>query len=226
MNDDLETRTQALISALIDQDADAVTRHQAWLMGECAAGLLHQDGEALIALRAAVTDLGPVADHYGEGKAGERWRAVWELLYAISETIRPLEQLRLAQADTVAGRLLRLIRDEPGISPGEMTKRVHKRSNHVSNVLRTLIGQGLLHRVPQGREQRYYLSETAREALLDDASMERAEPRTPTPAAPTSAAADSRPADNLLHFRPKRMDRARDPRAVPGASSRGRASRR
>lgn len=224
MNDNLETRAQALISALIDQDADAVTRHQAWLMGECAAGLLHQDGEALSALRAAVADLGPVADHYGEGKAGERWRAVWELLYAIGETSRPLEQLRLARADTLAGRLLRLIRDEPGISPGEMAKRVHKRSNHVSNALRALIGQGLVHRVPQGRELRYYLSATAREALLDDAPVEQPEPRAPAPAA-ASAAADSSPAGNLLHFRPKRMDRARDPRIVPGARGRGRVSR-
>lgn len=167
MNEALARRVQALSDALIDGDGTAAATHRAWLMGEIAAGLLHQDGATLMELRAAVADLAPLADHYGEGGPGERWRAVWELLYAIGQTSRPLEQARLARAETMPGQLLRLIRDTPGISPGEMAKALGKQANHVSNALRGLIDQGLAFRLPRGREVNYYLSETGREALGD-----------------------------------------------------------
>jgi hypothetical protein len=168
MSPDLKSRAQALIDALIDGDPAAVENLQGWLMGECAAGLLNQDGESLAELRAAVADLAPVADRYGPGKPGDRWRAVWELLHAIGQTSRPLEQIRLARPERVSGQLLRLIRDQPGIAPGEMAKSLGKQANHVSNALRGLIDQGLVHRVARGREVNYYLSETGREALVDE----------------------------------------------------------
>ncbi len=172
MNPDLQSRAQALIDALIDGDLDAARSLQGWLMGECAAGLLNQDGDTLADLRAAVADLAPVADHYGPGKPGDRWRAVWELLHAIGATTRPLEQLRLAYPERVSGQLLRLIRDRPGISPREMVESLGKKANHVSNALRGLIDQGLVDRVTRGREVDYYLTGAGREALADEASAQ------------------------------------------------------
>ena len=165
MTNDLKHHAQALSDALIDGDSAAAERHQSWLMGEVAAGLLHQDTDTLLDLRAAVADLAPLADHYGNGQRGDRWRAVWELLYAISQTTRPQEQQRLARPDALPGQLLRLIGDKLGITPGELAQRVGKKPNHISNTLRTLIDQGLVFRVPQGRELRYYPSDTGRQLL-------------------------------------------------------------
>jgi DNA-binding MarR family transcriptional regulator len=183
MNPDLQSRAQALIDALIDGDFDAAKHLQGWLMGECAAGLLNQDGETLADLRAAVADLVAVADRYGPGKPGDRWRAVWELLHAIGATTRPLEQLRLAHPQRVSGQLLQLIRDRPGISPSEMVQCLGKKANHVSNALRGLIDQGLVDRVTRGREVDYYLTGTGREALADEA---------PAPGAVTATAQPQR----------------------------------
>jgi DNA-binding MarR family transcriptional regulator len=163
--DEFRQRATSLRLALIDGDSAAAAQHQAWLMGEAAAGLLHQDTVTLLDLRAAVADLAPVADHYGDGQRGDRWRTVWELLYAVSQATRPQEQQRLAQADTLSGQLLRLIGDNHGITPGDLATRSEKKPNHISNTLRTLLDQGLVFRVPQGREQRYYPSEAGRQLL-------------------------------------------------------------
>lgn len=147
----LKENAQALRLALIDGDSSAVEQHQRWLMGEIAAGLLHQDSDHLLDLRAAIADLAPVADRYGPGKRGDRWRTAWELLYAISQTVRPLEQQRLARADTLAGQILRRIVEQPGITPGEIVAATGKARNHVSNELALLQNQGLVYRVPRGR---------------------------------------------------------------------------
>lgn len=162
---DLKQLAQDLRLALIDGDTTAALSYQNRLMGEVAAGLLQQDTEALLDLRAAVADLGPVADRYGDGKKGDRWRAVWELLHAISETSRPLEQMRLARPNQVAGQLLRLISAQPGITPGEMGTLTAKTDSHISNTLKTLMEQGLVHRIPKGRNGHYYLSAMGRELL-------------------------------------------------------------
>jgi DNA-binding MarR family transcriptional regulator len=209
MNEALARRARALSDALIDGDGAAAATHRDWLMGEVAAGLLQQDGATLMELRAAVADLAPLADHYGEGGPGERWRAVWELLYAIGQTTRPLEQARLARADTVSGQLLRLIRDDPGIAPGKMAKALGKQANHVSNALRGLIDQGLVFRLPRGREVNYYLSETGR-AAVDEQAPARAvdQDRDAGPSAPAPRQAKV----NLLYLDPQR-DRRRSTQA-------------
>jgi len=163
MPTELEEHAQALRLALIDGDPDAAEGHKNWLMGEVAAGLLHQDAQALMTLRAAVADLAPVADHYGDGRKGDRWRAVWELLYALSQTVRPLEQVRLARPETFTGQVLRLILDEPGVTPREVAERTRRQPNQVSNSLRALLDQGLVLRIPQGRSARYFPQEAARE---------------------------------------------------------------
>lgn len=163
MPTELEQRAQALRLALIDGDGDAAQTHQNWLMGEVAAGLLHQDSQTLMALGAAVADLPPLADRYGDGRKGDRWRAVGELLDAIGETVRPLEQVRLARAETYTGEVLRLILGEPGIAPKAIAERTGRQPNHVSNTLRALLDQGLVYRLPQGRTARYFAEESARE---------------------------------------------------------------
>lgn len=163
MSIELEQRAQALRLALIDGDTARAEEHKNWLMGEAAAGLLYQDAETLMVLRAAVADLAPVADRYGDGQKGDRWRAVWELLYAVSETVRPLEQVRLARPETFTGEVLQLILDEPGVTPREIAERKGRQPNHVSNTLRALLDQGLVYRLPQGRTARYFAEQEARE---------------------------------------------------------------
>lgn len=165
MPTELEQRAQALRLALIDGDASAAETHEHWLMGEVAAGLLYQDQETLTALGAAVADLPSVADRYGEGRKGDRWRAVRELVHAIGETVRPLEQVRLTRQETYSGQVLQLILDEPGITPGEIADRTGRQPNHVSNTLRVLLDQGLVYRVPQGRTARYFADEAAQELI-------------------------------------------------------------
>lgn len=208
MNEALARRVQALTDALIDGDHTAAATHRDWLMGEVAAGLLQQEAATLMDLRAAVADLAPLADHYGEGGPGERWRAVWEILYVIGQTSRPLEQARLARSETVPGQLLRLMRDEPGISPGLMAARLGKRANHISNALRALIDQGLAFRLPHGRTLRYYLSETGHESAEDRAA-------TPPPVHDADAERFPRAAGkahgNLLYLDPSRELRATEP---------------
>jgi hypothetical protein len=209
MSADYQAHARALVDALIDADPDAVKTHQDWLMGECAAGLLDQDGATLAELRAAVADLAPVADRYGQGLPGDRWRAVWELLHAIGAASRPLEQRRLARPERVSGRLLRLIRETPGISPGRMATALGKQTNHVSNALRGLLDQGLVQRLPRGREVNYYLTETGREALADEAPAELVAEAPPDNARTLPFVAD------------RRMQRTADPYIRPGAMAHG-----
>jgi len=167
MTQDLDRHILALRQALLAHEKPAAKSEKDWLMGEVAAALLQQDAEALKALRARVCDLAPLADRYAEAQPGDRWRAVWEILHACSETIRPLEQVRLAKPGQLSGLLLRHIGDSEGITPTELGERVGKKPSHVSNTLRALAEQGLVHRVPQGREIRYFLSEMGRELLAE-----------------------------------------------------------
>lgn len=207
--DEFRQRAASLRLALIDGDSAAAAQHQAWLMGEAAAGLLHQDTDTLLDLRAAVADLAPVADHYGDGQRGDRWRAVWELLYAVSQATRPQEQQRLAQPDTLPGQILRLIGEHRGITPGELAQRLKKKPNHISNTLRTLIDQGLVFRLPQGREQRYYPSDAGRQLL----GLPQAQVAADKADAPIRAANDAH--GQFLHVGRENHPGV-DRRAVPG----------
>jgi len=204
MIQDLDRHVQALRQALLAGEAPAAATERDWLMGEVAAALLSQDAEALKALRARLADLAPLADRYGDGRPGDRWRAVWEILHACSETIRPLEQVRLARPGQLSGLLLRHIGDCEGITQGELSTRVGKRPNHVSNTLRGLAEQGLVHRVPQGRTVRYYLSEMGRELLAE---------QRPARAVPPAASGPERP---LKYVRPERIE-GRNTRRLPAA---------
>ncbi|MFA7243450.1 MAG: MarR family transcriptional regulator [Sulfuricellaceae bacterium] len=156
--DKLEDHLALLRAALIDQDQAAATREQHWLMGALSAALLQQDQAAMMTLRGHLADLAPLADHYGDALPGERWRAAWEILLDFTETIRPLEQVRLAAPGQLSGLLLRHISDTPGITPSELARRVGKEPNHISNTLRALSDQGLVQRVPAGRNSFYHLA--------------------------------------------------------------------
>lgn len=179
---DLDSHLDLLRSALAGGDQAAASREERWLMGTISTALLHQDQETMMALRGHLADLAPLADRYGSARPGERWRAAWEILNDFTETIRPLEQHRLAEPGKVSGQLLQLIRSQPGITPGELAKRVGKGLNHVSNTLRTLVDQGLAQRVPAGRTGFYHLSAMGIEALdrLQPASEPPSEENTAT----------------------------------------------
>jgi DNA-binding transcriptional ArsR family regulator len=230
MPTELEQRALALRLALIDGDSAAADVHQNWLMGEVATGLLYQDAQTLTALGAALADLPPLADRYGDGRKGDRWRAVWELVEAIGETVRPLEQVRLARGGTYTGEVLRLILDEPGITPKAIVERTGRQPNHVSNTLRALLDQGLVYRLPQGRSARYFAEASARE-LAGAAASGPAEAREPdrraSPAPPSMA--PGAPANDLPHVGAGRLGRAESLLDLPGAgagASRTRAARR
>ncbi|AQR63998.1 hypothetical protein BXU06_02175 [Aquaspirillum sp. LM1] len=165
MTDDITKCAEALRLALLDNETEAARSHQNWLMGKAASALLRQDEDSLRAFRAALAGLPAVADRFGEGKKGDRWRTVWELVDAFCETPRPLEQARLAKVAQVSGKVLLAIRNEPGISPGELVTQLGKTNSHVSNVLRQLIEQGLVHRLAEGRSGRCFLTTMGRQQV-------------------------------------------------------------
>lgn len=168
----LEDHLARLRAALIDKDQAAVTREQHWLMGAVSTALLQQDQAAMMTLRGHLADLAPLADHYGEALPGERWRAAWEILLDFTETIRPLEQVRLAAPGQLSGLLLRHIANTPGIQPSELARRVGKEPNHISNTLRALSDQGLVQRVPAGRKSFYHLAAMGVAALAQQQPLE------------------------------------------------------
>lgn len=188
MPNEIKERARAFRLALIDNDEPGAAPLQSWLMGKAASAMLHQDTESLLALRAALADLPPVADRFGTGRRGDRWRAVWELVDALCETPRPLEQVRLSKATQVSGQVLQLIGDQPGICPGDIARQLGKRGPHVSNVLRSLMDQGLVHRLAEGRTGRCFLTSTGREML---AAMLPSAAETAPPEVPNDTATDS-----------------------------------
>jgi hypothetical protein len=206
---ELKAHAQDLRLALMDGDKDAAAKLQTWLMGEVAAGLIEQESDALLDLRAAIADLPQVADRYGDGKPGDRWRAVWELLYTVGQTSRPMEQQRLMRPETVPGQLLRLIADTPGIAPTKMAEDLSKETNHISNTLRALLDQGLVYRVPRGRTASYYVTPEAAEGLPNQVP----ENLVRLPEGVTAAN------DQRFHFiDPPRLLRSGDVRQLPGRS--------
>ncbi|MBS4097375.1 MAG: winged helix-turn-helix transcriptional regulator [Sulfuricella sp.] len=162
---ELEQHVSQLRQALLEENGDAATREQHWLMGAISTALLQQDQPAMMALRGHLADLAPLADRYATARPGERWRAAWEILHDFTEGIRPLEQARLAEPRNFSGVLLELIGKQPGITPSQLANRTGKQGNHVSNTLRALADQGLVQRVPAGRNSFYHLSAMGSEAL-------------------------------------------------------------
>ena len=163
---------EQLRQALLSGDSESVEAPQAWLMGEIAGALQAQDRAAMMELRGYLANLIPLADHHGSGKPGDRWRAVWELLQACSASHQPLEQYRLAEASRLSGLILVRIKRQPGITPSELGKNLEKKANQISNELKRLREEGLVHQVPEGAQRRYFLTTAAR-TLLDGQSPVR-----------------------------------------------------
>jgi len=169
---------EQLRQALLSGDSESVEARQAWLMGEIAAALQAQDRVKMLELRGYLANLIPLADHHGSGKPGDRWRAVWELLQALSTSHQPLEQYRLAEPGRLSGLILTHIKWRPGITPRTLGSVLNKRPNQISNELKRLREEGLVHQIPEGAQRRYFLTTAAR-TLLEGQSPVRTAPQTP-----------------------------------------------
>ena len=161
----LNEQIEQLRQALLGGDSEVVEKPQAWLMGEVASALQAQDRATMMELRGHLANLIPLADHHGSGKPGDRWRAVWELLQACSASHQPLEQYRLAEPARLSGLLLKHIKQQPGITPSELGDALGKKLNQISNELKRLREEGLVHQVPQGAKRQYFLTTAARTLL-------------------------------------------------------------
>lgn len=204
----IESHVQALRQALMEGEREAVREHQDWLMGTTAVALLDQDLDGMMVLRRHFPYLASLANKHGTGGPGERWNALWEVLEMCTETHRPLEQVRLAEPARLSGRILHQIRNTPGIMPSELARLLKKTRNHISNEIKLLARQGLVHRVTEGRNQRLYLSSTARELLQRFPSTEQAQQ--------TVAAEEQPPKDLPLHHIGKDRSIPPDYKRVPG----------
>lgn len=181
----LETHATGLRHALADHDQQSVREHRDWLTGAVAAALLDQDVKAMQALRAALVELIPLADKYISSGAGERWRALGEVLQSCADTYKPLEQRRLAEPSRLSGLILRRIAKESGITPSVLAARLNKKRSHISNELNALEKEGLIYRLSEGRNIYLYISGTGRGVLasflpvrsLDDTGTEKYLPR-------------------------------------------------
>jgi DNA-binding transcriptional ArsR family regulator len=196
-----------LRQALLDANPEQIEAPQAWLMGEIATVLQSQDREKMMELRGYLADLIPLADHYGTSKPGDRWRTAWELLQASSASHQPLEQYRLAEPGRLSGLILKHIKQIPGITPGELTKILHKMPNQISNELKRLRDDGLVHQIPNGNKRQYFLSSTAR-GLLEQQSPARS---VPAPA----------PARKFPHVRKDRLEQRPDIHKIPAIAIAG-----
>ena len=162
---ELHTHATSLRQALIKSDKSAIRTHRDWLIGAVAAALLDQDMDAMRSLRAELASLIAVTDQYYDAGAGERWRALAEILQACADTYKPLEQMRLAQPNRLSGLVLRHIGRESGITPSSLADKLGKQRNHISNELRALEQEGLIHKLSEGRNTYLYISGIGRKML-------------------------------------------------------------
>ena len=154
-----------LRNALLGHDEQAIRKHRDWLVGAVAAALLDQDLAAMRVLRAELSGLIALTDQCSNGGAGERWRALSEILQACSDTYKPLEQMRLAQPGRLSGIILRHINREPGVTPSIIAEKLNKKRSHISNELNALEKEGLIHKLCEGRNTHLYISGIGRSVL-------------------------------------------------------------
>ena len=93
------------------------------------------------------------------------------------ESSLPLDQLRLVLPNKLTGLMMKHIRDEPGITPAQLAERCAKQPNHISNELKKLDKELLIHRLSKGRSQHLYLRALGTETLDSPAHVQEA----PTP---------------------------------------------
>jgi len=125
--------------ALKNSDNQALLQEKSWLTAAAASALLNQDIEAMRQVRGCCADLSALADRFDStGKPGDRWRTLGDVLTLALESGRPLEQLRLALPATVSGTLLQHIKDQPGITPTQLSQCCDKSASHISNELKKI----------------------------------------------------------------------------------------
>ncbi len=152
--------------ALQSKDDNVLLREKAWLTTAAASALLEQDTEAMRRVRACCADLSALADRFDTtGKPGDRWRALGDVLTLALESGKPLEQLRLVLPNTVGGLMMKHIKDQPGITPTELSQRCDKQLNHISNEIKKLENAGLIHCFKRGKNKEIFLSILGKEAL-------------------------------------------------------------
>lgn len=168
--DALRERGENLRVALLDGDASTMDREEPLFMGEIANALLQQNKEAMLLLRGYAGEYAILADEFASGaKPGDRWRALWSLLMACSEAVRPLEQYRLASPAQLSGVVLAIINGLPGITAGDLSKRTNKTAPHISNVLKQLQSEALVFMVPDQddrRRSRYFISSKGKDVIV------------------------------------------------------------
>jgi DNA-binding MarR family transcriptional regulator len=152
--------------ALKAQDETALLHEKACLTAAAGSALLEQDAEAIRRVRACCADLSSLADRLDiTGKPGDRWRALGDVLTLALESGKPLEQLRLVLPSTVGGLIMKHIKDQPGLTPTDLSQRCGKNKTHISNEIKKLENAGLIHRFKRGKNYELFLSVLGKEAL-------------------------------------------------------------
>jgi DNA-binding transcriptional ArsR family regulator len=164
--DKLPHHCEAYKKALQANDIEGIHEAKTWLTSAAATAILKQDTAAVRALRARLTELAGVADHFDiTGKPGDRWRTLADILYVAAENSPPAEPLRLVPPGKLSGSILKHIREQAGLTPNELAQRCQKNHSHISNELKKLESAGLIRKVRKGRNQHLFLSAPGREAL-------------------------------------------------------------
>lgn len=128
--------------------------------------LADQKPEPLDRLIHALGPLIQAADARGTEKPGNQWRRLSQLATMLRDHPQELEVRRWLHRDSVNGQLLRLIRDEPGITVKVLAERAdHRKVNQVSNALGRLEEAGYITRVSDGRFAHLYLTPLAERKL-------------------------------------------------------------
>lgn len=164
--DALSQHCNAYKQALQAKDDNALLREKAWLTTATTSALLEQDDKLMHNIRACCADLSALADRFDTtGKPGDRWRALGDVLTLALESGKPLEQLRLVLPSTVGSLIMKHIKEHPGITPTELSRRCQKEPNHIANEIKKLENAGLIHCLKRGRNREIFLSMLGKETL-------------------------------------------------------------
>lgn len=161
---DINYHALAMRSALLDGNLDAIPDLHKWFMGKAARALLTQDRPSLQVLSEHLSSIASLAKEILPDLQGQ-FIGVSEILYMCSNVYSPLGQIRLADPKHVSGKVLRLVGQREMIKPGEIAKELSLSASRVSNVLRQLDDEGLIHRQPKGNSSLVYLTQLGKDTL-------------------------------------------------------------
>ena len=144
---DITELTGKLRTAMLDGADANVASMQNELMGVVASALVLQDKRSLRELKSDISTLLPVARRYGDGSVAERWRAVWELVAALSDVPLQLDQDRVVKKNDLEPYLLSLA-DDPGMTPLELAAKLNRELEEVQGKTDLLDAEGLVTCLP------------------------------------------------------------------------------